>query len=46
MNTTYTVLAPAEAADQVPAIYREHAVRGPSLSVWKPILPMPVLRKE
>jgi hypothetical protein len=42
----YTVLMPAEAADQVLAIYREYAVRAPSLSVWKPMLPMPVLCKE
>ncbi len=36
----------AEAADQVLAIYREHAVRAHSLSVWKPMLRAPVLCKE
>jgi hypothetical protein len=46
MNTTYTVLASAEAAGQILAIYRGHAVRARILSTWKPILPMPVLCKE
>ncbi len=46
MNTTYTVLIPGEAADQILAIYREHAVRARSLSVWKSMLPVPVLCKE
>jgi hypothetical protein len=45
MNAMYIALAPAEAADQILAIYSEHAVRARSLSTRKPILWMPVLCK-
>jgi hypothetical protein len=45
MNIMYTVLMPAETADQFLAIYREHAVSTRSLSVWKPILSMLVLKE-
>lgn len=46
MNAMYIVLAAAETADQILAVYREHAARASSLSTWKPILPMPVLCEE
>ena len=46
MNTTYTVLMPAEALIRSLPSYREYAVRASSLSEWKPILLMPVLCKE
>ena len=46
MNAMYTAVTHAEAADQILAIFGEHAVRACSLSEWKPILRMPVFARN